>query len=138
MTRHKLFASVAAIFVGIATLHVAEPAHAGGRIGFTVTPKGQDAEVLRTGIALYSVARSLRKKNRAVVDQQGSNNAAAISQRGQDNVAGIFQRGRGNSGTISQDGNGNAFALFQFGKKGNTNVSQNGNGNVGVRFEGGW
>ena len=138
MTRHKLLASVATAFVSIALLHVAEPAHAGGRIGFTVTPKGQHAEAIRTGLALYSAARSLRKKNFARVDQQGSNNGAAISQRGQDNWASVFQRGRGNSGTISQNGNNNAFALFQFGKKDNTNVSQNGDGNVGVRFEGGW
>lgn len=138
MARHKLFACVATLLASVAMLHIAEPAHAGGQIGFTVTPKGQDAEVIRTGIALYSVARSLRHKNRARVDQQGSNNGAAISQRGQDNWARIFQRGRGNSGTVSQNGNNNAFALFQFGKKGNTNVSQNGDGNVGVRFEGGW
>ena len=138
MTRHKLFASVVILSASVIMLQVAEPAHAGGRIGFTVTPKGQDAEVIRTGIALYSVARSLRNKNRARVDQQGSNNGAAISQHGQDNWAGIFQCGRANSGTISQNGNNNAFALFQFGKKGNTNVSQNGDGNVGLRFEGGW
>ena len=138
MMRHTMFASIVTVLASVAMLQAADPAHAGGRIGFTVTPKGQDAEVIRTGIALYSVARSLRHHNRARVDQQGSNNGAAISQHGQGNLAGIFQRGRGNSGTISQNGNNNSFALFQFGKKGNTNVSQNGDGNVGLRFEGGW
>lgn len=114
------------------------PASAGGRIGFTVSPRGEEAEALRTGLQLYSIARSLRKKNRARVDQHGQGNGAAIAQHGENNLASVFQRGRGNSGSISQNGNDNAYALFQFGKNGNTSVSQNGNGNAGARFEWGW
>ena len=138
MIRMKTFASVLALTTSVSLLPVSEPAQAGSRFGFTVTPQGQDAEAVRTGLELYSFARNWRKQNRAHVDQQGSANGAGISQHGQDNWAGVFQRGNGNSGTISQNGNNNAFALFQFGKKGNTAVTQNGNGNVGVRFEGGW
>lgn len=134
---HKLSSTIAVLSVvslGLST----QAADAGGRIGFTVNPKGQDAEVIRTGLELYSLTRSLRKKNRARVEQQGRDNSAAISQRGENNNARIFQRGRGNSGSISQNGNNNSFALFQFGKKGNTAVTQNGDGNVGLRFEDGW
>lgn len=111
-----------------------------GRIGFTLTPRGQDAETLRTGLALYSAVRSIRKgkKNRAKIEQYGKDNGAAISQRGENNWSHVIQRGRGNSGRISQNGNDNAFALVQFGKRNNSHVSQNGNGNAGVRFEWGW
>lgn len=134
---HKLLSMIA--LLAIVSVPMTTPsAVAGGRVGFTVQPKGQDAELIRTGLELYSLTRSWRKKNRARVDQQGSGNGAAISQHGENNNAGIFQRGHGNSASISQNGNNNAFALFQFGKNGNTAVTQNGNGNAGVRFEGGW
>lgn len=115
------------------------PANAGS-IGFTVSPKGEDAEALRAGLRLYSAVRSIRKssKNRAKVEQQGEGNGAGISQRGENNWAHVFQNGRGNTGTISQNGNDNAFALVQMGKRNNTQVTQNGNGNAGLRFEWGW
>ena len=139
MTRITSFASVLALITTVCVLPASQSAYAGGRVGFTVTPRGEDAEVVRTGLQLYSIARSWKKKkNRAQVDQQGTNNGAGISQRGSSNWASIVQRGRDNSGTINQNGDNNAFALFQFGKKGNTAVTQNGDGNVGVRFEGGW
>ncbi len=138
MIRINRSACVAALLPFVAMPLAPQPAEAGGRIGFTVSPKGQDAELIRTGLELYSLTRSLRKKNRARVSQQGSDNGAAIAQHGDNNNAAIFQRGRGNSGSISQNGNNNAFALFQFGKRGNTSVTQNGDGNAGLRFEGGW
>jgi hypothetical protein len=134
----KRFTNVGTLFLVVSLPAMTPSAEAGGRVGFTVTPKGEQVEVIQTGLALYSLTRSWRKKNRARVDQQGSGNGAAIAQHGQNNWAGVFQRGQGNSGSISQNGDNNAFALFQFGKKGNTAVTQNGDGNVGLSFEGGW
>ncbi|MEQ1712141.1 MAG: curlin [Hyphomicrobium sp.] len=137
MARKTTCVVTAAVFVALSL--IPDPASAGGRIGFTVSPRGEEAEALRTGLQLYSIARSLnKKKHRARVDQRGQGNGAAIAQHGENNSAGIFQRGRGNSGSITQNGNDNAYALFQFGRKGNTSVSQNGNGNAGARFEWGW
>ena len=140
MTRAATFVRVALMAAVLPFFAPAAPAEAGGRIGYTVTPEGRDAETLRTGLALYSVVRSIRKgkKNRAKIEQYGEGNGAAISQRGENNWGHVFQRGRGNSGSISQNGNDNAFALVQFGKRNNTHVNQNGNGNAGVRFEWGW
>jgi Curlin associated repeat len=140
MTRAARLMSVAMLAAAMPFLVSVAPAEAGGRIGFTVSPKGEEAEALRTGLALYSAVRSIRKgkKNQAKVEQYGEGNGAAISQRGENNWGHVFQRGRGNSGSISQNGNDNAFALFQFGKRNSTQVSQNGNGNAGARFEWGW
>lgn len=139
MTRAAKVLSVALLAAVTPLLTPVEPVHAGS-IGFTVTPKGKDAEALRTGLALYSAVRSLRSssKNRAKVEQYGTGNGAGISQRGENNWAHVLQKGRGNSGTISQDGNNNAFALVQLGKRNNTQIKQSGNGNAGVRFEWGW
>ncbi|MBR2537277.1 MAG: curlin [Hyphomicrobium sp.] len=131
--------SMAALVAAMPLFAPASPANAGS-IGFTVSPKGEDAEALRSGLALYSTVRSLRKhkKNRAKIEQYGEGNGAAISQRGENNWANVFQRGRGNTGTISQNGDDNAFALVQLGKRNSSQVTQNGNGNAGIRFEWGW
>lgn len=139
MIRAAKVLSMAVLVAATPLLVPADPAKAGS-IGFTVSPKGEDAEALRTGLELYSVVRSLQKskKNRAKIQQYGDGNGAAISQRGQNNWAHVFQRGRGNSGSISQNGDDNAFALVQLGKRNNTQVTQNGNGNAGLRFEWGW
>ncbi len=134
----KTFVSLLGATAMIVLAVTPQPASAGGRVGITVTPRGQDAEILRTGLQLYSLARNLRDKNKARVSQKGNGNGAAISQSGSNNWASVFQRGRGNSGTITQNGDDNAYALFQFGKKQTTSVTQNGNGNVGARFEWGW
>lgn len=138
MTPAKMYSCVFAVSTALALSLSPQPAAAGGRLGFTVTPRGEEAQALRTGLQLYSIARGMRKKNRARVDQAGSGNGAAIAQHGEGNWAGVFQRGRGNSGSITQNGNDNGYALFQFGKNGNTSVSQNGNGNIGARFEWDW
>ena len=90
MIRINRFACVAALLSFVALPLAPQPAEAGGRIGFTVSPKGQDAELIRTGLELYSLTRSLRKKNRARVRQQGSDNGAAIAQHGDNNNAAIF------------------------------------------------
>lgn len=110
-----------------------------GQFSFSVTPKGQDAELVRNGFALYNIYRSSKKsRNRAKVDQRGSGNAAAVSQSGSDNWAGVFQRGKGHSATVSQSGRNNAFGVFQFGKNTSASAAQTGDGNVGFLFQGGW
>lgn len=139
MIRSAKVLIMAALLASASLLAPVSPAEARS-VGFTVTPKGKDAETLRTGIALYSAVRSLRKSqnNRAKIVQHGAGNGAAISQRGENNRARVFQRGRGNSGSISQTGNDNAFALVQLGRGNTTHVTQSGNGNAGIRFEFGW
>jgi hypothetical protein len=94
MTRAAKVLRVFTLAVVAPFLAFAAPAEAGGSIGFTVSPKGRDAEALRTGLALYSAVRGIRtsKKNRAKIEQYGDGNGAVI------------QRGSGNSGSISQNG----------------------------------
>lgn len=117
---------------------LASPAAHAGNIGFTVSPKGDEAKALQTGLKLYSLAKNLKRKNRARVDQAGSGNSAGLTQTGRGNWGSVFQRGRDNSGAITQTGNGNSFALFQFGKNNNSSHTQIGNGQAGARFEFGW
>jgi hypothetical protein len=126
----------AAAFVAVATFAGSmSPASANG-FSFTLTPRGESAEVIRDGLTLYGIARDLR--NRAKTNQRGTGNGAAISQHGRGNTGLVFQRGRGNSGTITQNGNYNAFGLFQFGRRNSANAVQNGNGNVGITVQGNW
>lgn len=136
MIRKRTMAGVVTLLIGITAIEMGTPAAAGGRVSFTVTPRGQNADVIRDGLHWYSFLR--RARNQARVDQRGSGNGAAVSQSGNDNVAGIFQRGRGHSATIAQNGNNNAFGIFQFGRNTSTAARQNGDGNVGLVFEGGW
>lgn len=127
-----------ALMIPMAALSIfaATPAEARNGFRFVVTPKGEDARVVRDGLRLYSLARDLR--NRAKVDQRGTGNGAAVSQSGSGNWSGIFQRGSGHSATVTQNGNNNSFGIFQFGRNQNTTAVQEGNGNVGLVFEGGW
>ncbi len=136
MIRKRTMAGVMALLIGITAIEMGTPVAAGGRVSFTVTPRGQNADVIRDGLHWCSLFR--RARNQARVDQRGSGNGAAVSQSGNDNVARVFQRGRGHSAAISQNGNNNAFGIFQFGRNTSTAARQNGNGNVDLVFEGGW
>ncbi len=109
-----------------------------GNIGFTVSPKGDEAKALQTGLKLYSLAKDLKRKNRARVDQVGSGNSGAVTQNGQSNWGRVFQRGRNNTGAVTQNGNSNSFALFQFGKNNTSSHTQAGNSQASARFELGW
>ena len=111
------------------------PAHADG-VSFTLRPRGESAEAIRTGLGLYGFFSSL--KNRAKTNQRGTNNGAAIAQHGRGNNAYVFQRGRDNSGTVTQSGNYNSYGLFQFGRRNKTAVVQNGNGESGLTLQGSW
>lgn len=122
--------------VATATVSVAQsPAQAEG-VSITWRPRGENAEVIRQGLGIYSFFRDHR--NRAQTNQRGANNGAAIAQRGRGNNAYVFQRGRDNSGTITQNGNNNSHGLFQFGRRNSTTVKQNGNGEVGITLQGNW
>jgi hypothetical protein len=131
MIRH---CTAALIIVAVAGA-VVTPASANGW-SFTLTPKGDAARTIGTGLQIYGIARQLR--NRAKTDQRGEGNGAAISQSGHGNNALIFQRGKGNSGTVTQTGNYNSYGLFQFGRRNAGHVAQNGNGQVGLTFQGSW
>lgn len=136
MIRTNLAVGMLAAALGLAAVSAPVPANAGS-VSFTVSPKGKDAELLRHGLNLYSLARSHRR-NRARVDQRGTGNGAGVSQSGEGNVAGVFQRGSGHSATISQNGNNNAYGIFQFGRNTSTAVTQTGDGRRGLVFQGGW
>jgi hypothetical protein len=137
MVPRSIFAIAIASLIGMTPFAVS-PAAAknSGSVSVTITPRGQEAEVIRGGLQLYSFFRSA--KNRAKVNQRGSGNGAAIAQHGSGNTAEVFQRGNGNQATIEQTGNNNWFGIFQFGKKSNAAVSQVGNGKTGLILQGGW
>ncbi len=126
---------IAALIVGSVAIAAAAPASANGW-SFTLSPKGDAAQVIGTGMQIYGIARDLR--NRAKTKQRGQGNVAAIGQSGRGNNALIVQRGKGNSGSITQNGNYNSYGLFQFGRRNSGDVVQNGNGQVGLTFQGSW
>lgn len=132
MRSRTLAASVLALSLGLA----AAPVQAGGSFTYTFIPHGKAAEIVRDGLQLYALGHELR--NKAKVDQRGSDNSAGISQDGSGNTAGIFQRGHGHSATISQNGDNNTLGIFQFGRGTSTSATQTGNGKVGLVFQGGW
>lgn len=136
MTGCEVRAAATALLVALAAVGAAPAAHAGGTVGVTITPRGELAEVLSTGLSIYSLVQS--RKSRAKVDQRGAGNAAGIAQSGSGNFAKVVQRGRGHTGTISQNGDNNAFTTFQFGRRTTSHVTQSGNGNVGLGFQFGW
>ncbi len=125
----------AALMTATALAFAATPASANGW-SFTVTPKGDSARVIGTGLQLYGLTREL--KNRAKTDQRGTGNGAAISQNGRGNTGLIVQRGKNNSATLTQNGNNNAWGIFQFGRGNTSDVVQNGDGRVGFTFMGNW
>lgn len=132
MRRHL----VAGLVVATISLSApAIPAQAGG-FSFTLSPRGESADAIRTGLTLYGIARDLQ--NRAKTKQRGSRNSAAVSQSGQGNYGFVYQRGKKNTGTITQNGNYNTHGLFQFGRRNSGHVVQNGDGNVGITVQGNW
>lgn len=135
-TGHRTRTVAAVLLLAVPAVAAAPAAHAGGTVGVTITPRGELAHVLSTGLSIYSLVQS--RKSRAKVDQRGTGNAAGIAQSGSGNFAKVVQRGKGHTGTISQNGDNNAFTTFQFGRRTTSNVTQSGNGNVGLGFQFGW
>lgn len=134
MSHHKLLVLALA---GTMTFLTSVTSVEAGQVSLRVEPRGQAAEVVGSGLQIYSLFKSF-KKNRAKIDQHGTGNGAAIAQHGDGNYAQIFQRGHHHSGQITQTGNNNTFGLFQFGRATNASASQTGNGRVGFEFVGGW
>ena len=111
------------------------PAMADG-VTLNLVPRGDAAELLRHGLAIYQMI--CEQRNHARTDQRGAGNGAAISQSGHGNAALVLQRGKENSGTVSQIGNQNGFALLQFGRRNGAQVVQQGNGELGITIQGSW
>ena len=126
------------IVASLASTSFVAPAMAGGSfsISFAAADNSEEAEAIRTGMALYSIINTL--EGGAVINQNGFNNMAGIGQNGWGNQGIIHQEGNGHNGTIQQTGNNNAYGLFQFGENTNVQANQFGNGNTGATFVFGW
>ena len=131
-----LVAAVIAVAAGSAS-----PASAGG-ITLSLTPRGDSADLIRSGLQVYGIVNELKGKtkgkNHAKVNQKGRNNAAAVSQKGAGNNGLVYQRGKDHNATVTQAGRDNALGVFQFGRATNIDVVQAGRGEVGLVFQGGW
>jgi hypothetical protein len=136
MITTTLKAGLAATIISVAVV-ASTPASAGS-FTLSLTPRGDSADLIRSGLEIYGMVNELKGKNHAKVDQKGRNNAAAVSQKGKGNYGLVYQRGRGHQATLTQAGRDNAFGIFQFGKATNVDVAQFGRGDVGLIFQGGW
>jgi len=114
------------------------PASAGGGFTFQLTPRGDSADLIQSGLQIYGIVNGLKGKNHAKVKQKGRNNAAAVSQKGAGNHGLVYQRGNDHNATLTQAGRDNALGIFQFGRATNVDVVQAGRGDVGLVFQGGW
>lgn len=123
-----------------AALAVAAGPAAAGSFSFRLTPGGDSADLIRSGLQIYGLVNEAqsKSKNRATVNQKGRDNAAALSQTGAGNTGLVYQRGKGHGATLIQGGRDNAFGIFQFGRATNADVVQTGRGGVGLVFQGGW
>ena len=142
MKRLTNTAGALALLAGLAALHVPAPAEADGNVAVMITPSGDAADFISTGLRIYGLTQqykgSKKKKNLAAVKQKGVNNAAALSQKGAGNYGLVYQKGKGHTATASQDGYNNALGVFQFGKNTNLDVGQYGVGQNGIVLQGGW
>ncbi|MFD0986958.1 curlin [Methyloligella solikamskensis] len=144
-TRIKTFkTTMAALVIGACSLGVPATASAGGTISFGITPSGDTARMISTGLQIYSMVEDHkngskgRKKNNAHVDQKGKRNAAAIGQSGRRNNGFVVQRGDDHSATLDQRGRNNTLGVFQFGRGATFDGRQNGYGRNAIVFQGGW
>ena len=126
--------AAAMLFAGVASVSSAQ---AGGTFSITVNPTDrQQAEVVRAGLAIYSLSNRFGKGGG--IKQKGLGNIAGVLQNGFGNNAIVHQNGNGHNGTIQQTGNHNSYGLFQFGNAADGHVVQNGNGHTGATFQFGW
>ena len=142
MKRLTNTAGALALLAGLAALHVPAPAEADGNVAVMITPSGDAADFISTGLRIYGLTQqykgSKKKKNLATVKQKGVNNAAALSQKGTGNYGLVYQKGKGHTATASQGGYNNALGVFQFGKNTNLDIGQYGVGQNGIVLQGGW
>jgi hypothetical protein len=122
----------------IIVVAIASTPASAGSFTLSLTPRGDSAELIRSGLEIYGLVNGLKGKNHAKVHQKGRNNAAAVSQKGKGNYGLVYQRGRGHEAILTQAGRNNAFGIFQFGKATNVDVAQFGRGDVGLIFQCGW
>ena len=127
----------AGLLATVLAIAATAPASA-GNFTFTLTPHGESADLIRSGLQIYGMVDAYQGKNNAKVKQKGRNNAAAVSQNGAGNYGLVYQRGKGHQATLAQAGRDNAFGIFQFGRATNADVVQTGRGDVGLVFQGGW
>ena len=136
--RLKISSVLMATLIALSSL--SGPAFAGG-VTMVLTPHGDAANLLQTGLQIYSLVeqhKGKKKKNHAKVDQKGSDNAAGLNQTGAGNYGLVVQRGKGHTATVSQDGFNNALGVFQFGRNANLDYVQSGNGKASLVLQGGW
>ncbi|XSG81416.1 MAG: curlin [Methyloligella sp. ZOD6] len=144
MTRTTAKSALAALTIGLCTMSIPAAAFAGGTISFGVTPSGDTARMISTGLQIYSMVQDHkngskgRKRNSAHVDQKGKRNAAAIGQSGRGNNGFIVQRGDDHSATLDQRGRNNTLGVIQFGRGATFDGSQRGYGRNAIVFQGGW
>ncbi len=142
MKRLTNTAGALALLAGLAAVHVPAPAEADGNVAVMITPSGDAADFISTGLRIYGLTQqykgSKKKKNLATVKQKGVNNAAALSQKGAGNYGLVYQKGKGHTAMASQDGYNNALGVFQFGKNTNLDIGQYGVGQNGIVLQGGW
>ena len=116
---------------------IAAPVMAGGTISFGFDARNaDDANAIRTGLALYSIYSDVKAKGQ--ITQKGTGNTAALMQRGKGNTGLIYQEGNRNNGSLTQTGNNNSYGIFQFGNGANGQVNQTGNGRAGLLFQVGY
>lgn len=142
MKRLTKTAGLLAVLVGLGALQAPAPAEAGGSVTMMITPRGDSADFISTGLRIYGLTQQYKQakksKNTATVKQKGVNNAAALSQKGAGNYGLVYQKGKGHTATASQGGYNNTLGVFQFGKKTNLDVGQYGVGQTGIVLQGGW
>jgi len=136
MTTTTLKTGLAAAVIAL-TAAAATPASAGS-FTLSLTPRGESADLVRSGLQIYGIVNGLKGENHAKVKQKGRNNAAAVRQKGKGNYGLVYQKGKGHEATLDQAGRNNALGLFQFGRATNADVVQYGRGEVGLVFQGGW
>ena len=80
MKRLTNTAGALALLAGLAALNMPAPAEAGGGVTMMITPSGDAADLINTGLRIYGLTQqskgSKKKKNLATVKQKGVNNAA--------------------------------------------------------------
>lgn len=132
--RNTMIAAAFALTLGAGLPLAAAPAQAGD-ISFMLSPKGEQADLVRLGLGIYAM---MKEKDQAKIKQKGKHNGAAIAQNGRGNLGYVRQRGKDHSAALNQQGNGNAFAVIQTGRRGKADIVQSGDGEVGILFQHGW
>jgi len=136
--------ALTAIAISLGAFSLPAAANAGGTFSFGITPSGDTARMISTGLQIYSMVEDSksgsksRKKNHAYVDQKGKRNAAAIGQGGRRNTGFVVQRGDDHSATLDQRGRNNTLGVFQFGRGATFDARQSGYGRNAIVFQGGW